>query len=56
MGNVYGLSVSGSGDVASIIDLNTIGDGIISGGDFGPEGSIITTFVLLVAIIWLDIC
>lgn len=55
MGNVFGLSVSGGKDKASIFDLNTIGDGILSGGNFGPEGSIITTFVLLLAIIWVSI-
>jgi len=55
MGNVYGLSVSGGKDKASIFDFNTTGNGILSGGDFGPEGSIITTFVLLLAIIWFSI-
>jgi CAAX protease family protein len=52
MGNVYGLSVSGSGEKVSIFDLNTTGNEIISGGGFGPEGSLVTTFVLLLGIIW----
>ena len=52
LGNVYGLSVSGSSEMVSIINLDTIGTGIISGDDFGPEGSIVTTFVLLIMIIW----
>jgi CAAX protease family protein len=55
LGNVYGLSVSGSGEKVSIFDLNTTGNELISGGGFGPEGSLVTTFVLLVGIFWLVI-
>lgn len=51
MGNVYGLSVSGSGEKVSIFDLNTKGNELISGAGFGPEGSIITTLVLVISII-----
>ncbi|MCP5061699.1 MAG: CPBP family intramembrane metalloprotease domain-containing protein, partial [Ignavibacteriae bacterium] len=51
LGNFYGLSVSGKGDVVSIFDLNTTGNELISGGGFGPEGSLVTTFVLVVAIV-----
>jgi len=51
MGNVYGLSVSGSGEKVSIFDLNTKGNELISGAGFGPEGSIITTIVLVISII-----
>ena len=50
LGNVFGLSVSGSGEKVTVFDLNTTGNGLISGGDFGPEGSLITTVVLLIAI------
>ncbi len=50
LGNVYGLSVSGSGEKVSIFDLNTTGNELISGGGFGPEGSLVTTFVLVVVI------
>lgn len=50
MGNVYGLSVSGSGKKVSIFSLNTTGDNLISGAQFGPEGSLITTIVLIIAI------
>jgi len=52
LGNVYGLSVSGSGEKVSIFDLNTTGNELISGGNFGPEGSLITTFVLFIFIIF----
>ena len=55
LGNVYGLSVSGSGEKVTIIDLNTTGNELISGGGFGPEGSLITTFVLSIVIIWLGV-
>jgi len=52
LGNVYGLSVSGSGEKISLFDLNTTGNELTSGGGFGPEGSLVTTFVLIVAILW----
>jgi len=55
LGNVYGLSVSGKDEMVSIINLDTIGDGIFSGGGFGPEGSIVTTFILLIMVIWVSI-
>jgi membrane protease YdiL (CAAX protease family) len=51
MGNVYGLSVSGSGEKVTILDLNTTGNELISGGGFGPEGSLVTTFVIIVGIV-----
>ena len=50
LGNVLGLSVSGAGETITIFDLNTTGSGWISGGGFVPEGSVITTVVLLIAI------
>jgi len=55
MGNVYGLSVSGTKEKVSLFNLNTTGNELISGGGFGPEGSLVTTFVLLLAIIWIGI-
>ncbi|MCW8850568.1 MAG: CPBP family intramembrane metalloprotease [Melioribacteraceae bacterium] len=51
MGNVYGLSVSGSGEKVTILDLNTTGNELVSGGGFGPEGSLVTTFVIIIGII-----
>jgi membrane protease YdiL (CAAX protease family) len=50
LGNVYGLSVSGKNEVPSIIDLNTTGNVIFSGGDFGPEGSVIVTIIFIIPI------
>lgn len=55
LGNIFGLSVSGSGEKATIFDLNTVGNEYISGGGFGPEGSLITTIVLIAGIVILII-
>lgn len=52
MGNIYGLSVSGHSDKVTMINLNTSGNELISGGTFGPEGSLITTFVILIALVY----
>lgn len=54
MGNIYGLSVSGSGEKTSIFDLNTVGNELIGGGGFGPEGSLVTSFVIFIGIIVLS--
>lgn len=54
MGNIYGLSVSGSGEKTSIFDLNTVGHELIGGGSFGPEGSLVTSFVIFIGIIVLS--
>ena len=51
MGNVYGLSISGQGEKITVFDLNTTGNELISGGGFGPEGSLVTTFVIIIGII-----
>lgn len=51
MGNVFGLSVSGTGEKVSLFNLNTTGNELITGGGFGPEGSLVTSIVLLVAIV-----
>jgi uncharacterized protein len=53
LGNFYGLSVSGNEEMPSIINLDSKGSEIINGGGFGPEGSLITTLVLLFAVIYL---
>ncbi len=47
MENIYGLKVSGSEGLGSILNLSVEGPNYITGGDFGPEGSIFTTIVLL---------
>lgn len=55
LGNVYGLSVSGADEKVTLIDLNTNGAELFSGGEFGPEGSIVTSLVIIAAIIWYGI-
>ena len=52
MGNVLGLSVSGTEDKACLVNLQTTGNELISGGGFGPEGSVVTSIALLLAIIY----
>lgn len=51
LGNIYGLPVSGFSDNGEkIFSAQKIGPDIFTGGDFGPEGGLITTIVLLIAI------
>ena len=51
-GNLFGLQVSGNGSAASLIstEFSARGEAYITGGDFGPEGSIFVTIVSLTAI------
>ena len=50
-GNIFGISVSGSGMATSVFGTSFIeGRGMISGGSFGIEGGISTTIVMLVGI------
>lgn len=55
MGNVFGLEVSGNNINATLFDFNLIGPDIITGGGFGPEGSIFTTLVFSTGIILVSI-
>lgn len=56
MGNIYGLEVSGASPAGgSIINLQFGGSELLSGGLFGPEGSIVTTLVLMAGIVLLVI-
>lgn len=50
-GCFYGISVSGTGDTESVFRTTPISASVLlTGGDFGIEGSIVTTIVLLGAI------
>lgn len=49
-GNIYGFAVSGT-DSKTIISITSQGNSFISGGDFGAEGSMIATVILLIACI-----
>jgi hypothetical protein len=49
-GNIYGISVSGTGNTPSIFRTTAKSShAFLTGGDFGIEGSIFTTIVLLAA-------
>lgn len=49
-GSFYGISVSGTGETESIFRTVAASEAkLLTGGDFGIEGSIITTFVLIVS-------
>ena len=51
-GNIFGFEVSGLDiSVGTLIDLNLVENDFITGGVFGPEASIVATFVLLLSII-----
>ena len=50
--NIFGFEVSGLDiSVGTLIDLNLVENDFITGGVFGPEASIVATFVLLLSII-----
>lgn len=49
-GNVFGISVSGTGEAASVFHTTAVSDKAwLSGGEFGIEGSVLTTIVLVAA-------
>ena len=49
-GNVFGLSVSGMAKSTSVLSFEVKeGYNLVTGGEFGPEGGLIVTLVLLVA-------
>jgi membrane protease YdiL (CAAX protease family) len=50
MGNVFGLPVSGYEKTGALFDLQTTGHPLWTGGDYGPEASLITTVVFLAGI------
>jgi len=47
-GAVFGYPVSGFGNAASLITIRTIGNPILTGGDFGPEASLVGLAACLV--------
>ncbi|MGL5330953.1 MAG: CPBP family glutamic-type intramembrane protease [Peptostreptococcaceae bacterium] len=47
-GNLFGFEVSGiDTSIGTLFDLNLVGSDFISGGPFGPEAGLVTTFVLI---------
>jgi len=52
MGNVFGLPVSGHEPTGGILfDLQPTGHTLLTGGDYGPEASLVTTVVFLAGIV-----
>ncbi|MEB3100184.1 CPBP family glutamic-type intramembrane protease [Ferviditalea candida] len=51
-GNIFGFPVSGV-DVKSLFLIEQSGHPLISGGAFGAEGSVVTSFVLSAGILWI---
>lgn len=50
-GNIFGISVSGSGDAMSFLRTSPASESkLLTGGEFGIEGSIFTTIVMLSAV------
>jgi membrane protease YdiL (CAAX protease family) len=47
---VFGLPVSGITEFSPVIQSNTVGPPWITGGDYGPEASVVTAIVLLIGI------
>ncbi|HEV2273030.1 MAG TPA: type II CAAX endopeptidase family protein [Acidobacteriaceae bacterium] len=46
-GLIFGLPISGITTFSPVIQSNTIGPPWITGGDYGPEGSLVTALVIL---------
>lgn len=51
LGNIYGFPVSGFSRLGeTVFTMKQVGSIFFTGGDFGPEGSFITTVILLIGI------
>jgi membrane protease YdiL (CAAX protease family) len=50
MGLLFGLPVSGMTDFSTVVQTRAIGQFWLTGGDYGPEGALLTIIVLLIAI------
>lgn len=49
-GNIFGISVSGTGNIDTVLATTAVSDKAwLTGGEFGIEGSIFTTIVLIIA-------
>ena len=51
MGLLFGLPISGIRTFSAVIEANTSGPYWITGGGYGPEGSLIAAFVLLIGML-----
>lgn len=48
-GNIYGILVSGMNIGPSILKVNSFSDSLLSGGNFGAEGGLACTIVLIIS-------
>ncbi len=51
MGLLFGLPISGITSFSPVVQSNTIGPAWITGGDYGPEASLVTAIVVLIGLI-----
>lgn len=51
-GNIFGFQVSGQVTKA-VYNVNSVGNTILTGGKFGPEGGLIVTFILVIGFIYM---
>lgn len=52
-GYFYSLPVSGSTLIEPVFDVQINSENLLSGGDFGPEGSVLTSFVLIASTVFI---
>lgn len=52
-GYLYSLPVSGTTLIEPIFDVEIAAENLISGGDFGPEGSLLTSLVLVISTVFI---
>ncbi len=51
-GNLFGFQVSGNEvGIGTLVDLNTVGNELITGGSFGPEAGLVCSFVIICLIL-----
>lgn len=51
MGLIFGLPISGITRFSPVVQSNTIGGPWITGGDYGPEASLVTAIVMLIGLV-----
>jgi hypothetical protein len=51
MGLIFGLPISGITRFSPVVQSNTIGGLWITGGDYGPEASLVTAIVMLIGLV-----
>jgi membrane protease YdiL (CAAX protease family) len=51
-GNIFGFQVSGQVTKA-VYNVNSVGNTILTGGKFGPEGGLIVTFILVIGFVYM---